>query len=74
MYKETAFTAVAIFGALIAWSAVDDWVKRSVGKVTARGDVWTSGYEAGYDRGYSDGHRGGSRLHAVHGDPHQQQH
>lgn len=69
MFKHSISQAASILGALVLWSALDGWIKDTIGRVAARGDVWTSGFEAGYDRGYSDGAHGSSRLHSVHGEP-----
>lgn len=57
MLRSSIFQSASILGALLIWTAVEDRIKGSVGKLTARGDVWTIGYQIGYDRGYADGRR-----------------
>lgn len=59
MLRQSIFQSASILGALLVWTAVEDRIKGSVGKLTARGDVWTVGYQIGYDRGYADGRRTG---------------
>ena len=57
LLRHSIYQGVSILGALIIWSAVDERIKGTVGRLTARGDVWQAGFEAGYDRGVRDARR-----------------
>lgn len=72
--RPNVYRAVSIFAALVLYAAVEDLVRGSIGRMTARRDVWRAGFDAGYDRGYHDGHRSSLTpvppIHGRHHPPH----